>query len=83
MFKEKTKQNDKKKRKKESLLRESRTIVRYLGGIWSRLEPMEGIYGRFPSVDPSGRFAWVPDLGKPYRERENRYIHAYIHTFFY
>ena len=33
---------------------ESRTIVCYLGGIWRRLEPLERIYGRFPSVDPSG-----------------------------
>ena len=30
------------------------------------LEPLERIYGRFPSVDPSGRFAGVPNLGKPY-----------------
>ena len=29
------------------------------------LEPLERIYGRFPSVDPSGRFAGVPNLGKP------------------
>ena len=34
----------------------SRTIVCYLGGIWRRLEPLERIYGRFPSVDPSVRF---------------------------
>ena len=36
------------------------------------LEPLERIYGSFPSVDPSGRFAEVPNLGKPYKERENR-----------
>ena len=37
------------------------------------LEPLERIYGRFPSVDHSGRFARVPNLGKPqYIERENR-----------
>ena len=36
------------------------------------LEPLERIYSRFPSVDPSGRFAEVPNLGKPYKERENR-----------
>ena len=49
---------------------ESRTIVCYLGGIWRRLEPLERIYGRFPSLDPSGRFAGVPNLGKPlYREK--------------
>ena len=52
--------------------KESTTIVCFLGGIWRRLEPLERIYGRFPSVDPSGRFAGVPNLGKPYIERENR-----------
>ena len=42
----------------------------YLGGIWRRLEQLEQIYGRFPSVDQSGRFAGVPNLGKPlYRAR--------------
>ena len=42
----------------------------YLGGIWRRLEQLERIYGRFPSVDLSGRFAGVPNLGKPlYREK--------------
>ena len=41
-----------------------------VGGIWRRLEQLERIYGRFPSVDPSGRFAGVPNLGKPlYREK--------------
>ena len=44
---------------------ERRTIVSYLGGIWRRLEQLERIYGRFPSVDQSGRFAGVPNLGKP------------------
>ena len=44
---------------------ESRTIVCYVGGIWRRLEPLERNYGRFPSVDPLGRFAGVPNLGKP------------------
>ena len=39
---------------------ESRTIVCYLGGIWRRLKPLEPIYGRFPSEDPSGRFAHSP-----------------------
>ena len=48
---------------------ESRTIACYLVGIWRRLEPLERIQGRFPLVDPSGRFAGVPNLGKPlYRE---------------
>ena len=46
--------------------KESRTNVCYLSGVWSRLEPLERIYGRFPSVDPSGRYAEVPNLGKPY-----------------
>ena len=48
---------------------QSRTTVCYLGGILRRLEPLEPlerIYGRFLSVDPSGRFAGVPTLGKPY-----------------
>ena len=35
---------------------ESRTIACFLDGIWRRLEPLERIYGRFPSMDPSGRF---------------------------
>ena len=40
------------------------------GGIWRRLEQLERIYGRFPSVDQSSRFAGVPNLGKPlYREK--------------
>ena len=48
---------------------ERRTIVCYLGGIWKRLEPLERIYDRFPSVDPSGSFAGIPNLGKPlYKE---------------
>ena len=37
----------------------------YLGGIWRRLEQLERISGRFPSVDQSSRFAGVPNLGKP------------------
>ena len=42
----------------------------YLCGIWGRLEQLERIYGRFPSVDQSGSFAGVPNLGKPlYREK--------------
>ena len=51
---------------------ESRTMVCYLGGIWRRLEPLERIHGRFPSVDPSGRFAGVLNLGKPHGGREGR-----------
>ena len=51
---------------------ESRTIVCYLGGICRRLEPLERIYGRFPSVDLSGRFAGVLNLGKPHGGREGR-----------
>ena len=45
----------------------------YLGGIWSRLEQLQRIYGRFPSVDQSGRFAGVPNLGKQ-RERTERVV---------
>ena len=42
----------------------------YLGGIWRRLEQLERISGRCPSVDQSSRFAEVPNLGKPlYREK--------------
>ena len=52
---------------------ESRTIVCYLGGICRRLEPLERIYGRFPSVDPERRFATVANLGKPLY-RENRLL---------
>ena len=37
----------------------------YLGGIWRRLEQLERIYGRFPLMDQSRRFAGVPNLGKP------------------
>ena len=47
-------------------------MVCYLGGIWRRLEPLERIHGRFPSVDPSGRFAGVLNLGKPHGGREGR-----------
>ena len=35
------------------------------------MEPLERIYGRFPSVDQLNRFAGVPSLGKPlYREKK-------------
>ena len=45
-------------------------MVCYLGGIWRRLEQLERISGRFPSVDQSSRFAGVPNVGKPlYREK--------------
>ena len=53
---------------------ESRTIVCYLGGIWRRLEPLERIYGRFPSADPSDPFAGVPNLGKPLYMEKTVYI---------
>ena len=46
----------------------------YLGGIWRRLEQLERIYGRFPSVDQSGRFAGVPNLGKPLYGEKTVYI---------
>ena len=36
----------------------------YLGGIWRQLEQLERIYSSCPSVDQSGRFAGVPNLGK-------------------
>ena len=52
---------------------ERKTIVCYLGGIWRRLEPLERIYGRFPSVDPSGRFAGVPNLRKPLHREKTFY----------
>ena len=49
---------------------ERRTIVCYLGGIWTWLEQLERISGRFPSVDQLSRFSGVPNLGKPlYREK--------------
>ena len=42
----------------------------YLGEIWTRLERLERIYRRFPSVDQSSRFAGESNLGKPlYREK--------------
>ena len=42
----------------------------YPGGIWRRLEQLEQISGHFPAVDQSGRFAGVPNLGRPlYREK--------------
>ena len=52
---------------------ESRTIVCYLGGIWRRLEPLERIYGRFPSVDPLGRFAGFPNLRTPLHREKTVY----------
>ena len=44
----------------------------YLGGIWRRLEQLEQIYSRFPSVDQSGRFAVV--LGKPLYIEKTVYV---------
>ena len=38
---------------------------------------MERIYGRFPSVDPSGRFAGAPNLGKPLHREKNVYSTTY------
>ena len=46
----------------------------FLGGIWRRLEHLERIYGRFPSVDWSSRFAGVPNLGKPLYAEKTVYI---------
>ena len=59
---------------------ESRTIVCYLGGVWRRLEPLERMYGRIPSVDPSGRFTGVPNLGKPYIKRKPFTVQPIIKT---
>ena len=59
---------------------ERRTIVSFLGEIWRRLEPLERIYGLFPSVNPSGSFAGVPNPGKPfYREKT---VYSTIHKVF-
>ena len=38
---------------------------------------MERIYGRFPSVDPSGHFAGAPNLGKPLHREKNVYSTTY------
>ena len=43
--------------------------------IW-RLQQLERIYGRFPSVDQLGRFAGVPSLGKPLYREKTFYIKA-------
>ena len=59
---------------------ERRTIVCYLGGIWRRLEQLERIYGRFPSVDRSSRFAGVPNLGKPLYGEKTVYIKTHSDT---
>ena len=48
--------------------------MRYLGGIWRRLELLERIYGRFPSVDQSGCFAGVPNFGKPLYRKKIVYV---------
>ena len=68
----------------DSLLVQKRLVARmkitngtenyYLGGIWRRLEQLERIYGRFPSVDQSSRFAGVPNLGKPLYKEKTIYI---------
>ena len=52
--------------KKDHEWKEELSCVIYLGRIWRQLEPLERIYSCFPSVDPLGRFAGVPNLGKPY-----------------
>ena len=44
------------------------------GGIWRQLEQLERLYGRFPSVDQSGRFTGVPNLGKPLYKEKTVYI---------
>ena len=45
-------------------------ISRGLRGVLRRSEPLEGIYGRFPSVDPVAFRARVPYLGKVYLEKK-------------
>ena len=39
-------------------------------GVLRRLEPLEGIYGRFHSVDPVAVRVRVPYLGKIYIEKK-------------
>ena len=39
-------------------------------GVLRRSEPLEGIYGRFPSVDPVAVRTRVPYLGKIYIEKK-------------
>ena len=46
----------------------------YLGRIWRRLEQLERICDRFPSVDQSSHFAGVPNLGKPLYGEKTIYI---------
>ena len=52
----------------------------YLGRIWRRLEQLEQIYSRFPSVDQSGRFTGVPNLGKPLHREKTIYIKTHKMT---
>ena len=52
----------------------------YFGGIWRRLEQLEQIYGHFPSVDQSGRFTGVPNLGKPLHTEKTIYIKTHKMT---
>ena len=51
---------------------DNKTIVHGLRGISGRSERLGRIYGGFPSVDPLGARATLPNLGKGYiyRERE-------------
>ena len=46
------------------------TISRGPRGVLRRSEPLEGIYGRFSSVDPVAVRARVPHLGKVYIEKK-------------
>ena len=46
------------------------TISRGPREVLRRSEPLEGIYGRFPSVDPVAVRARVPYLGKVYIEKK-------------
>ena len=51
------------------------TISRGPRGVLRRSEPLEGIYDRFPSVDPVAVRARVPYLGKVYIEQQNIMMH--------
>ena len=46
------------------------TISRGPRGVLRRSEPLEGIYGRYPSVDPVAVRARVPYLVKIYIEKK-------------
>ena len=43
----------------------------YLGGIWRRLEQLEGIYGRFLLVDPRAASLECPTFRREHRLHKN------------